>query len=70
MSRTPTPSLDLDEVQAEINQATENAVTAAMDTLKQMFPTTDDEVVNMVLEANGNDLGRSIDQLLEMSSGT
>ncbi|KAH8833213.1 hypothetical protein DL96DRAFT_1585229 [Flagelloscypha sp. PMI_526] len=67
ISRTPTPSLDLEAVQAEINMATEHARAAAYETLKQMFPATEDEVIHWVLEANDNDLGRSIDQLLEMS---
>ncbi|KAG5654186.1 hypothetical protein H0H81_006568 [Sphagnurus paluster] len=69
VSRTPTPSLDLVGVQREIDAAHENAATAARETLVQIFPGVDTEVVEWVLEANGGDLGKSIEALLEMSSG-
>ena len=46
------------------------AAVAARETLRQIFPTTDVEVVEWVLEANDGDLGKSIEALLEMSSGT
>ena len=36
-------------------------------TVKQMFPQVEDEVVDMVLEANGGDLGRTIEAMLEIS---
>lgn len=70
VSRTPTPNLDLAGLQQEIDRAHENAASAAMDTLRQIFPGMDDEVVGWVLEANEGDLGKSIEALLEMSSGT
>lgn len=70
ISRTPTPNLDLVGLQDEIDRAHEKAVVAARETLKQIFPTTDVEVVDWVLEANDGDLGKSIEALLEMSSGT
>lgn len=68
VSRTPTPNLDLVGMQAEIDNATEHAVVAARETLLQIFPGVDPEVVGWVLEANEGDLGRSIEALLEMSN--
>jgi len=69
ISRTPTPSLDFSGVQAEIDVAHANAAAAARDTLMQIFPGTDVEVIEWVLEANGGDLGKSIEALLEMNNG-
>ena len=37
---------------------------------KQMFPQVEDEVVDMVLEANGGDLGRTIEAMLEIAGGS
>ncbi|KAI0072286.1 hypothetical protein K474DRAFT_1651205 [Panus rudis PR-1116 ss-1] len=70
VSRTPTPNLDFSGLQAEIDRAHEHAASAAKETLRQIFPTTDQEVIEWVLEANEGDLGKSIEALLEMSSGT
>ncbi|KAF9466135.1 hypothetical protein BDZ94DRAFT_1158669 [Collybia nuda] len=70
VSRTPTPSLDLVGVQAQIDAAHEQAAAASRDTLIQIFPTVDREIIGWVLEANTGDLGKSIEALLEMSSGT
>ncbi|TFK80324.1 hypothetical protein K466DRAFT_667720 [Polyporus arcularius HHB13444] len=70
ISRTPTPNLDLAGLQDEIDRAHEKAVVAARETLQQIFPSADVEVVDWVLEANDGDLGKSIEALLEMSSGT
>jgi hypothetical protein len=36
----------------------------------QIFPGIDGEVIDLVLEANAGDLGKSIEALLEMSSGS
>ncbi|RDB23795.1 Vacuolar protein sorting-associated protein 9a [Hypsizygus marmoreus] len=69
ISRTPTPNLDLAGVQAQIDAATEHAAAASRETLVQIFPGVDVEVIEWVLEANEGDLGRSIEALLEMSSG-
>lgn len=69
-SRDASPSLDVQGLQAEIDRAHEQQSTAAMATLRQIFPTTDGEILGWVLEANENDLGRSIEALLEMSSGS
>jgi len=66
----PTPSLDFAGVQAEIDTAHEQAARAAKETLRQIFPAVDDNVVDWVLEAKGGDLGKSIEALLEISSGT
>ena len=70
ISRTPTPALDFAGVQAQIDSAHEQAATAARETLMQIFPAVDVEVVELVLEANGGDLGKSIEGLLEMSGGS
>ncbi|KAL0953882.1 hypothetical protein HGRIS_005056 [Hohenbuehelia grisea] len=69
VSRTPTPALDLAGVQQQIDVAHERAAEAAKETLTQIFPSVDTEVVDWVLEANEGDLGKSIEALLEMSSG-
>jgi len=68
ISRTPTPSLDLTAVQAEIDRAHAHASAASRATLAQIFPGMDGEVREWVLEANGGDLGKSIEALLEMGS--
>ena len=70
ISRTPTPALDFAGVQAQIDSAHEQAATAARETLIQIFPAVDVEVVNLVLEANGGDLGKSIEGLLDMSGSS
>ena len=70
ISRTPTPSLDLSAVQAEIDRAHAHASAASRSTLVQIFPSVDAEVRDWVLEANGGDLGKSIEALLEMSGGS
>ncbi|KAK0188691.1 hypothetical protein F5146DRAFT_983263 [Armillaria mellea] len=69
ISRTPTPNLDLVGMQEEIDTAHQQAAEAARDTLIQIFPAVDREVIEWVLEANTGDLGKSIEALLEMSSG-
>jgi hypothetical protein len=38
--------------------------------LLQIFPAVDGEVIELVLEANTGDLGKSIEALLEMCSGS
>lgn len=70
--RTPTPNLDFDlsGLQAEIDRAHESAASAAKETLRQIFPSMDSEILEWVLEANEGDLGKSIEALLEMSSET
>ncbi|KAG0709430.1 hypothetical protein DFH29DRAFT_793610 [Suillus ampliporus] len=70
ISRTPTPSLDYTAVQAEIDRAHAHASAAARATLAQIFPSVDPEVRDWVLEANGGDLGKSIEGLLDMSGGS
>ncbi|KAJ7504270.1 hypothetical protein B0H11DRAFT_1981447 [Mycena galericulata] len=69
VSRTPTPNLDLVGIQAQIDSAHDQAALAARETLLQIFPSVDPEIVQWVLEANEGDLGKSIEGLLEMSSG-
>lgn len=70
ISRTPTPSLDLSAVQAEIDKAHAHANAASRATLAQIFPGLDAEVREWVLEANGGDLGKSIEALLEMNASS
>ncbi|KAJ6581649.1 hypothetical protein B0H19DRAFT_1116119 [Mycena capillaripes] len=69
VSRTPTPNLDLAGIQAQIDSAHGQAAQAAKETLLQIFPTVEPEIVQWVLDANEGDLGKSIETLLEMSSG-
>ncbi|KAK1234958.1 hypothetical protein PQX77_001832 [Marasmius sp. AFHP31] len=69
ISRTPTPALDLSGMQAEIDVAHEQAALASRETLTQIFPSMDKEILELVLEANNGDLGKSIESLLEMSVG-
>lgn len=66
-SRMPTPTLDLGALQDEIDRAHAAAQAAARETLKQIFPSVEIEVADMILEANNGDLGRSIEALLEIS---
>lgn len=70
VSRTPTPNLDIAGMQEQIDQAHDKALGAARETLVQIFPGTDNEVIEWVLEANDGDLGKSIEGLLEMSSAS
>jgi len=70
IARTATPALDFGALSHEIERidaAHRAAYDAAAATLQQIFPTADPEVVEMVLEANDGDLGRSIEALLEMT---
>lgn len=67
ISRTPTPALDLAGVQQQIDTAHEQAAKASKETLLQIFPGVDIEVIEWVLEANDGDLGKSIEQLLDIS---
>lgn len=69
VSRTPTPNLDIAGMQHEIDRVHENAAAASRDTLRQIFPDMDPEIMALVLDANDGDLGKSIEALLEMSSG-
>ncbi|KAJ7879964.1 hypothetical protein B0H14DRAFT_3858242 [Mycena olivaceomarginata] len=69
VSRTPTPNLDLAGIQAQIDSAHGQAAQAAKETLLQIFPTVEPEIVQWVLDASEGDLGKSIETLLEMSSG-
>ncbi|TFK29629.1 hypothetical protein FA15DRAFT_690940 [Coprinopsis marcescibilis] len=72
IARTPTPNLDFAGVQAQIDAthaSREEEMDHARGQLLQIFPGTDGEVVDWVLEANDGDLGRSIESLLEMTSG-
>ncbi|KAF8216650.1 hypothetical protein K438DRAFT_1914512 [Mycena galopus ATCC 62051] len=69
VSRTPTPNLDLAGIQAQIDSVYGHAAQASKETLLQIFPTVEPEIVQWVLDANEGDLGKSIETLLEMSSG-
>ncbi|KAI0339587.1 hypothetical protein BDW22DRAFT_1361143 [Trametopsis cervina] len=69
LSRAATPQLDIAGMQHEIDRVHENATAASRETLKQIFPDMDAEIMDLVLQANDGDLGKSIEALLEMSSG-
>ncbi|KAF8651601.1 hypothetical protein AX16_004691 [Volvariella volvacea WC 439] len=76
LSRTSTPGpgvdlvdLDIAGIQAQIDEAHAQTSAQNKETLWQIFPTVDKEIVDWVLEANDNDLGKSIEALLELSSG-
>ncbi|KZT43204.1 hypothetical protein SISSUDRAFT_1057969 [Sistotremastrum suecicum HHB10207 ss-3] len=71
-SRASSPLLDLSELSesiATIDARTAEQGTAAMNTLRQIFPTLETDVLQLVLEASDGDVGMSIDRLLEMSGG-
>jgi hypothetical protein len=68
-SRTPTPHLDIPTLStsiASIDAATTQRSTANMDTLMQIFPNADRELVEMVLEGCEGDVGVALERLLEM----
>jgi Rab5 GDP/GTP exchange factor len=70
MSRTLTQHLEITGIQEEIDSVRENvAAAAAKETLRKISPSMDIEVVEWVLEANGGDVGKSVEALLEMSGG-
>ena len=39
-------------------------------TVKQMFPQVEDDVIDMVLEANEGDLGRTIEAMIDIAGGS
>lgn len=61
--------MDFSAMQREIDRAHDQANAAARETLKSIFPTVEDSVADMVLEATNGDVGLAIDQLLEMMGG-
>jgi len=65
----PMPDFSSDEIQSTIDMSQEayaQSRRANVQTLHQMFPDLDEEVVEAVLEVSGDDLGQAIDRLLEM----
>jgi len=69
-SRTPTPQLDISSLStsiASIDAATAQRSNANMDTLMQIFPNAEREVVEMVLEACEGDVGVALERLLEVT---
>jgi hypothetical protein len=58
---------EITEVVAAIEQAHQESARA---TVKQMFPQVEVEVIDMVLEANQGDLGRTIEAMLEIAGGS
>ncbi|KAG6850656.1 hypothetical protein H0H93_010384 [Arthromyces matolae] len=70
VSRTPTPNLDLAGMSRQIDVAHEQAAVAAKETLMQIFPGVETEVIELVLDAQDGDLGKSIEALLEISAGS
>lgn len=66
-SRSPSPNFPARDLQAEIGAIEDAHRQAARDTVAQIFPHVEGEVIDMVLDANGGDLGRTIDALLEIA---
>ena len=66
-ARTEAP--DIQFLQAEIDRAHEQQSQASRDTLRQIFPAVDEEVLEWVLEGSEGQVERSIEMLLEMTSG-
>ena len=60
---------DIQFLQAEIDRAYEKQSQAARDTLRQIFPGVDEGVLELVLEENEGQVERSIEMLLEITSG-
>lgn len=59
-------SLQLRETLESSQEAYEQTRRANVQTLHQMFPDLDEDVVEAVLDSCGDDLGLAIDRLLEM----
>ena len=66
-ARTEAP--DIQFLQAEIDRAHEKQSQASRDTLRQIFPGVDEEVLEWVLEGSEGQVERSIEMLLEITSG-
>ena len=62
-----TPDIQL--LQAEIDRTHHQQSVASKETLRQIFPGVDEEVLEWVLEGSEGQLERSIEMLLEMTSG-
>ena len=60
---------DIQFLQAEIDRAHQKQNEASKGTLRQIFPEVDEEVLEWVLEGNEGHLERSIEMLLEITSG-
>ena len=60
---------DMQYLQAEIDRQHRQQSEASKGTLKQIFPGVDEEVLEWVLEGNEGQLERSIEKLLEITSG-
>lgn len=65
---TPIRNVTPDPIMAEVGAIDYAHRRAAQDTIQQMFPGVERDVLDMVLDANGGDLGRTIDSLLEISA--
>ena len=66
-AQTDTP--DIQFLQEEIDRAHQKRSEASKGTLRQIFPGVDEEVLEWVFEGSGGQLERSIETLLEMTSG-
>jgi hypothetical protein len=60
---------DIQYLQAEIDRAHQKQSEASKGTLRQIFPGVDEEVLEWVLEGSEGQLERSIEMLLEITSG-
>lgn len=66
--RAQTDAPDIQHLQAEIDRAHQQQSEASKNTLRQIFPEVDEEVLEWVLEGSEGQLERSIEMLLEMTS--
>jgi len=67
MARAGVP--DVEVLQEEIDRAHQRQSDASKGTLRQIFPGVDEEVLEWVLEGTDGQLERSIEMLLEITSG-
>ncbi|KAF9645815.1 hypothetical protein BDM02DRAFT_3189385 [Thelephora ganbajun] len=67
LAQADTPDMQL--LQAEIDRAHQKQSEASKGTLRQIFPGVDEEVLEWVLEGSEGQLERSIEMLLEITSG-
>lgn len=69
MRDIPQPNFSTEELQTTLDMSQEvyaQARRGNVQTLHQMFPDLDEDVVEAVLESCNEDLGMAIDRLLEM----
>ncbi|KAJ9106263.1 hypothetical protein QFC21_001408 [Naganishia friedmannii] len=63
------PTFNFSEITAEIDRTHATARQAGIETLHQMFPNIEEEIVGVILDSCGGELGLAIDRMLEMAAG-